>query len=49
MSDSVKRKLSLVVIPVLSSVLTVLLIIPGYQGENLLSHVIAVLKGLAGV
>lgn len=44
MSEKTKAKIANIVIPVLSALLTVLLIIPGNQGESLLSQAIALLK-----
>nr|QJB19161.1 MAG: hypothetical protein [Microvirus sp.] len=48
MNDLVKSKLLNVVIPVLSSMITVLLIIPGNQGENILTQVLVMLKAWVG-
>lgn len=36
------------VIPVLSALLTVLLVIPGNQGESILSQVLEMLKAMVG-
>jgi len=46
MSDGLKKIIGSVVVPVLSSIVTVLLIIPGEQGESILGVVIEMLKKL---
>lgn len=44
MTEEKKLKIAKIAIPVLSSILTILLIIPGPQGESVLSQVIEMLK-----
>lgn len=46
MSDRVKGVIKTVVIPVLSSVLTVIMIIPGDQGESYIVKALDALKAL---
>lgn len=48
MPESIKVILRSVVLPVLSAALTVLLIIPGNQGESVLQMVISMIKQLVG-
>lgn len=46
--DTFRNKLVTVILPCLSALLTVLLVIPGNQGESILSQVIEMLKAMAG-
>lgn len=43
-----RNRMLTVVVPVLSALLTVLLIIPGNQGESILGQVIEAIKWIAG-
>lgn len=46
MNERMKRLISNIVLPVLTSIFTVLLIIPGEQGETILGTIIEMLKKL---
>lgn len=46
MPESVKTKIARIAIPVLTSIITVLMIIPGEQGESVLKMLLALCKAL---